>query len=127
MLLPYESGAGRREGDGGKRPCWVRYKILIFVVVICLVATPGWALWLATQQGNGGGDPPNAAPAPEEIPSSFPPWATALVAVLGTVVLLGVPLAYLLFRRGDATERSSQGQSGAGRRDDIEEAWGANY
>jgi len=111
-------------GDWGGRPCWVRYNILI-VVVICMVATAiNLTIDLLTREPAPDGDGDDAF---EKTRPSFPLWAVALITALGTVVLLGVPLAYFAYRRVAASQRSSQGQSGVGRRDDIEEAWGANY
>ena len=69
-------------------------------------------------------------PASEETPSSFQPWAIGLVSALGAAVLLGVPLAYFMYRRGAAAGRLSQGQPGAGGRIgpvDDQASWDENY
>jgi len=72
-------------------------------------------------------------PASEETPSSFQPWAIGLVSALGAAALLGVPLAYFMYRRGAAdgrSSRSSRGHAGAGGRDgavDDRASWDENY
>ena len=212
MLLPdEENGAGRRKEEARRRPCWVRYNILIVFVMI-LVGTainlgislgtqgrasngkmgepadggmmggadddgmmgppeddgmmgepgaptvtgslpPATAPTMATQrptpEGMMGGpdddgtmgppdddgmmEPPDdggmMGPPVSPTPSPFPSWATALIAVLGAVVLLGVPLAYFMYRRGAAAGRSSRGQPGVDGRDDENDkvTWDKNY
>ncbi|EJK77001.1 hypothetical protein THAOC_01195, partial [Thalassiosira oceanica] len=127
MLLPDGGGAGRREGevDGGRRPRWVRRSMLIFLGLGAGLTAVNLAISLGTRGGTSGEPAPDDGEAddqsgtsppldPGTSPSSFPPWATALVAALGAVVLLGVPLAYFAYRRGAASDRSSQGQIGSG-------------
>jgi len=82
---------------------------------------------LVAESGLDKSSPPDSG----ETPTSFPPWATALVASLGAVVLLGVPLACFAYRRGAAAGRtgrsSSQGTDGPDGIAEDQASWDRNY